>query len=639
MAKINGVSTFSCLYTLLNEYEEIRLQVLAPTKSLEHLAPSFNNMMESYKKYGFKMPELFYTDNVLGDRLFLESTIPSLLKDVIHKNPTLTEQVDLNSPFKNYPVARLPDNITVSVLNTTIDINKSCQKLLDECLQQGTIAIGFDCEWAVRGKRSAISISEQSALKFVPIALVQIAYGNSVYLMRIHSFASDNLPENLIKILTDTKIAKIGKNVSGDLTRFRYFGLQQCPGQLELGTFCKDKDLIERRNTSLADICGFVLKVQLPKANFVRCGNWEAPILSEEQINYAALDAWVSYEIYTRYKDMPTVHQKVSVNTTAGSFIAIHLDKSASSSVAGYGYICNDDTPPTNNTHEALHTNSTRIVKVVKITIPGYPLECYNEGLTLGDFHDIPFNVYIKCKYLFTASERVHNLVSDTSNIPIIPMPPINSDITSLPINTNKNSVDSRVLKDGFHIMDMIKVNKSHGMQKDFMRRFRDIMYVCDQDDKALVESYLESIGTDWKTRMLINPAWIFERVRRHIPPAEELYPALKFLFESYGPLRCEHSGLKLFNDAAVAMSLHVLDSVRQGHVSDVVNGPPLYTEKGLDKNNLMTYKCSRGTSSVEGACHMNIVRKFASYNASVRLTDSILADYRLYHNLNVSNK
>ncbi|KAG2192012.1 hypothetical protein INT47_009299 [Mucor saturninus] len=311
---------------------------------------------------------------------------------------------------------------------------------------------------------------------------------------------------------------------------------------------------------------------------------------------------------------MPTVHQKVSVNTTAGSFIAIHLEKSASSSVASYGYICNDDTPPTNNTQEALHINSARIVKVVKITIPGYPLEYYNEGLTLGDFHDIPFNVYIKYKYLFTASERVHNLVSDTSNIPIIPMPSINSDITSLPINTNNNSVDSRVLKDGFHIMDMIKVNKSHGMQKDFMRRFRDIMCVCDQDDKALVESYLKSIGTDWKTRMLINPAWIFERVRRPIRLAEELYPALKFLFECYGPLRCEHSGLKLFNDAAFSMSLHVLDWMWQGHVSEVVNGPPLYTEKGLDKNNLMTYKCSRGTSSVEGACHMSIVRKFASY-------------------------
>lgn len=57
--------------------------------------------------------------------------------------------------------------------------------------------------------------------------------------------------------------------------------------------------------------------------------------------------------------------------------------------------------------------------------------------------------------------------------------------------------VHLRVLKDGFHLMDMIKLNKSHGMHKDFMRRFRDIIYVCDQD-KALVDSYLLSIRIDW---------------------------------------------------------------------------------------------------------------------------------------------
>lgn len=50
-----------------------------------------------------------------------------------------------------------------------------------------------------------------------------------------------------------------------------------------------------------------------------------------------------------------------------------------------------------------------------------------------------------------------------------------------------------------------------------------------------------------------------------------------------------------------------------------------------------MTYKCSRGTNFVEGSCHMNVIRRFTSYNASTRLTDAILADYRLYHNTNVS--
>lgn len=42
MAKVNGVSTFSCLYTILNEYEEIRIMVLFHSKKMENLAPQFN---------------------------------------------------------------------------------------------------------------------------------------------------------------------------------------------------------------------------------------------------------------------------------------------------------------------------------------------------------------------------------------------------------------------------------------------------------------------------------------------------------------------------------------------------------------------------------------------------------------------
>ncbi|KAI8878316.1 hypothetical protein K501DRAFT_277629 [Backusella circina FSU 941] len=76
------------------------------------------------------------------------------------------------------------------------------------------------------------------------------------------------------------------------------------------------------------------------------------------------------------------------------------------------------------------------------------------------------------------------------------------------------------------------------------------------------------------------------------------------------------------------------LFGVGKSHISDIVDGPPLYKEKGHDKNGLMRYKCSRGTSSVEGSVHMNIIRKFASYNAGPRLTDMVLSDYRLYHNI-----
>jgi hypothetical protein len=59
------------------------------------------------------------------------------------------------------------------------------------------------------------------------------------------------------------------------------------------------------------------------------------------------------------------------------------------------------------------------------------------------------------------------------------------------------------VLKDAFHLMDMLKIPMRHGMSKGFMRRFRDSLFVIDAEDKKSVEAYLESIGSTWDTYMV----------------------------------------------------------------------------------------------------------------------------------------
>jgi hypothetical protein len=129
MGKINGISTFLALYTVLNEYEEIRLQVIAHTKALSHLAPSFNSMIDTYKKLNFEMPKLFYTDNVAGDKQFLEKVIPSLLDNVEHVHPPMRYLVTLND-LTSLSVASLPENIQVSISSDSVDIDSSCAVIL-----------------------------------------------------------------------------------------------------------------------------------------------------------------------------------------------------------------------------------------------------------------------------------------------------------------------------------------------------------------------------------------------------------------------------------------------------------------------------------------------------------------------------
>jgi hypothetical protein len=184
--------------------------------------------------------------------------------------------------------------------------------------------------------------------------------------------------------------------------------------------------------------------------------------------------------------------------------------------------------------------------------------------------------------------------------------------------------------------MDMIHIPKVHGLRDEFRSRFRDTLFVCDPEDKAKVEDYLSSRGKSFEDMMNQKPDWVKRRVRRVVPPKEALYPDVKCLFDTFGPLRCAASGRRLFDAEAEQQARNVLAAINQGQVSDPP-GVAFYFLVGYDKDGLPLYRCTRGTNSIEGGVHQNIIRKFGSFGASPELADCMLAEYRLRHNIDVS--
>ncbi|KAI7893695.1 uncharacterized protein EV154DRAFT_581873 [Mucor mucedo] len=186
--------------------------------------------------------------------------------------------------------------------------------------------------------------------------------------------------------------------------------------------------------------------------------------------------------------------------------------------------------------------------------------------------------------------------------------------------------------------MDMIPIQKTHGFSKEFSRKFRDVLFVNDPEDERLVTEYLKTRNISLEKMMVKNSDWVLKRVRRYVPSPSELYPVVKKLFEVYGNAICSVSGNKLFDKKAWKVSNMVLEAIRLGHVSDPP-GVSWYYRMSKDQNGLQVYRCVRGTNSVEGGVHQNIIRKFSSFNASPALTDCVLADYRLRHNITVGSK
>lgn len=619
LAKINGVSTFSCLYTLLNEYEEIRLQVISHSKKMDMLTPQFLEMMETYKKLGMKEPELFYTDNVVGDESFLKQVIPSLTKDVIPIPKANAKPSSLQEDkYALLQCIKLPEDVIITVLSNEIEINEACYTMLSLCSQDKLLYVGFDCEW------------EKSSV----ISLMQISFEDKAYLFRVQGYSNGTLPCGLSEVLTSKNILKTGRNIQGDFTRIkRAFGVV---GQsyFDIGKFCKDRDFISTASTKLANICGEVLNMRLPKVPTIRCGLWEQPVLSEEQRNYAALDAWVSWKLFEVVNQFEVVNEKVNNSTPPNTFVAIYNKTSDQLIPSAFGYLDSCE-----------RSKFFRTVKVIDVKIPGMSIDNYeaessngSRESTLGSLGSVPFVTRFHNSCLKTASEALYKKRKEQEELDLIME---SAERTAGDDVENEvgadNAIPSRILKDAFHVMQMMKVSLKHGMAKEFARRLRDAIFVIDQEDKKKVEDHLKNIGADWDSYLVEKPDYLLERVRRYIPPPQELYKSVSFVFEKYGNALCVSSGRPLFTPDNWQCADRILEEIRLGHVSDLKNGPALYVEKGLDKNGLMRYHCIRGTNSVEGAVHMNIVRKFSSYNAGPRLANSVLADYRLYHNIDVS--
>lgn len=204
--------------------------------------------------------------------------------------------------------------------------------------------------------------------------------------------------------------------------------------------------------------------------------------------------------------------------------------------------------------------------------------------------------------------------------------------IMSVKSNEAERGIDStvvytRVVKDIFHLMDMIKPYKKHTLYKEFTQRFSESLFVFDEEDKMTVTEALRRNSLSWDEKMKYDRTWILKRVRRKVPSPKDLLPVLKSLFLSFGPLKCSKSARTLFDKIAWKQALSVLKTVELGHASDPP-GVQMYFKTGKkDKFGLQLYRCIRGTNSLEGGVHQNLIRKFGSFGAGPKLADAMLTE------------
>ncbi|XP_039254782.2 exonuclease 3'-5' domain-containing protein 2-like isoform X1 [Styela clava] len=144
--------------------------------------------------------------------------------------------------------------------------------------------LGFDCEWT------------SSSNGTNPIALLQLTTSDySCYLIRLNKLNSF-IPKEILSVLQNKSILKVGVGIMDDaakLLRDHGISVQGC---LDLRAFAARYQITETRG--LQSMAKELVNINLNKSRHLRCSDWDAESLSNDQTTYAAMDAFSALKIF-----------------------------------------------------------------------------------------------------------------------------------------------------------------------------------------------------------------------------------------------------------------------------------------------------------------------------------------------------
>ena len=125
------------------------------------------------------------------------------------------------------------------------------------------------------------------------VALMQLATEDIAFLIRINQIG---VPEDLLEVLQSKSVTKIGAAVLDDLR-----ALQKIKRGFVPGSFFDLNDELKKvgfQNVGVRNLAAMVLNMRISKSEQV--SNWEASVLTEKQMVYAATDAWACLQVFKK---------------------------------------------------------------------------------------------------------------------------------------------------------------------------------------------------------------------------------------------------------------------------------------------------------------------------------------------------
>jgi len=162
----------------------------------------------------------------------------------------------------------------ITVIQTKEDLESETDHLMTSQL------LGFDTESRPSFKKGRV----------YPTSLIQLATAEHAWVIRVGRMG---YPPRLMDLLSSDEIIKVGVGRNDDLRRLRSDHRFKPGGFLDLQDYVEAFRIGEK---GLKKLSAIILGRRISKSQQV--SNWDADILSEAQLRYAATDAWICLKIY-----------------------------------------------------------------------------------------------------------------------------------------------------------------------------------------------------------------------------------------------------------------------------------------------------------------------------------------------------
>ncbi len=177
------------------------------------------------------------------------------------------------------PLVKCPDEIVLVQTDEVLDV--ALQEIAQESI------LGFDTE-------TRPSFSKNQHYK---VSILQLSGVNKTWIIRL--IPLEHRIADIYAVLENENIKKAGLAVQGDIRALSQRLKFNARGFVDVSKFTTHIGII---NTGMKNLAALFLGVRVSKSS--QMSNWEAEVLTQKQIDYAATDSWISRKLFLEVENV-----------------------------------------------------------------------------------------------------------------------------------------------------------------------------------------------------------------------------------------------------------------------------------------------------------------------------------------------